>query len=183
MKIKICDIDLEIPARAKKWGLRIGIPALVLSVAAVALAAPVTFSAGQTLQATDLNNNFSYLVPSGAVVAFNLSSCPAGWSALAAAQGRTIIGVNSPAANGLSQRNLGDTVGEEEHTLSVAEMPVHSHQEIFAQNGGVTCSMGYTCDRDQSNLTGTAYNTSPAGGGAAHNVMQPSVALLYCQKN
>ncbi|MGH7298636.1 MAG: C1q-like domain-containing protein [Polyangiaceae bacterium] len=63
MKIKVVVVDLEIPPRTKKWGLRIGIPAVVLLAGgAIAYAAGmVTWSSGQTLTASDLNNNFSYL--------------------------------------------------------------------------------------------------------------------------
>jgi hypothetical protein len=62
MKLKIVIVDLEIPPRVKKWGLRLGIPVLVLSVAAVALAAPLhTWNTGDVLQATDLNGNFNNL--------------------------------------------------------------------------------------------------------------------------
>ncbi len=63
MKLKVVIVDLEIPRRAKKWGLRIGIPAAVLlGGGAVAYAAGlVTWSSGQTLQASDLNGNFTYV--------------------------------------------------------------------------------------------------------------------------
>jgi hypothetical protein len=63
MKIKVYVVDFEIPPRVKRWGLRIGIPvAVLLGGGAVAYAAGlVTWSQGQTLNASDLNNNFSYL--------------------------------------------------------------------------------------------------------------------------
>ena len=62
MRLKVYVIDFEIPARVKKWGRRLGIPAFVLSVAAVAFAAPLhVWATGDTLQATDLNGNFSNL--------------------------------------------------------------------------------------------------------------------------
>jgi C1q domain len=63
MKLKVVVVDLEIPPRMKRWGLRLGIPAVVLlGGGAIAYAAGlVTWSSGQTLQASDLNNNFSYL--------------------------------------------------------------------------------------------------------------------------
>jgi hypothetical protein len=63
MKVRVYVVDFEIPPRVKKWGLRIGIPAIVLSVAAAALAAaPLhTWSTGDMLQATDLNGNFTNL--------------------------------------------------------------------------------------------------------------------------
>jgi hypothetical protein len=63
MKLKVYVVDLEIPPRAKRWALRLGIPALALGIAAVALAAPPvhTWAATDTLTASDLNGNFSAL--------------------------------------------------------------------------------------------------------------------------
>ena len=63
MKLKVYVIDLEIPAKVKRCALRIGIPAVVLTVAAVALAAPAlhTWMQNDPLNATDLNANFSQL--------------------------------------------------------------------------------------------------------------------------
>jgi hypothetical protein len=62
MKLKVVIVDLEIPPRVKKWALRLGIPALVLSLAAVALAAPLhTWNTGDVLQAADLDGNFANL--------------------------------------------------------------------------------------------------------------------------
>ena len=209
MKLKVVIVDLAIPPRVKKWGLRLGIPvAVLLGGGAVAYASGlVTWSTGQTLQASDLNNNFTYLsgeisalqtsvsaipgVPSGAVVAFNMSACPTGWSALASAGGRVIIGVNASGGNGLSQRTLGEILGEETHILAVTEMPSHAHVQgdpkVFTNtiecgaNPGSICSfrVGSTTDGDSLGVP----TTTSAGGGEAHNNMQPSLALLYCQKN
>jgi hypothetical protein len=62
MKLKVYVIDLSIPPHAKKWGLRVGIPAAVLlGGGAIAYAGLVTWSSGQTLMAADLNGNFSFL--------------------------------------------------------------------------------------------------------------------------
>lgn len=63
MKIKFVVVDLEIPPRVKKWGLRIGIPlGVVLGWGAIAWAAGLTvWTNGQSLQAADLNANFDYL--------------------------------------------------------------------------------------------------------------------------
>jgi microcystin-dependent protein len=151
------------------------------------------------------------VVPSGAVVAFNLSACPAGWSPLSSAGGSTIIGVNPSGGNGLTQRNLGDTLGEEGHTMSVAEMPSHTHgvtdpghshtlgpQGAINQQGQPAVyesagACGLTCTNPSFNIVFQATVTGIAnagigvqaagGGGSAFNNMQPSIALLYCQKN
>ncbi len=79
MKINVDVIDLEIPPRVKRWGLRIGIPAVVLGTGAVALAGtPLhSWATNDTLQAVDLNGNFSNLqeqitalVPPGTIQAY-----------------------------------------------------------------------------------------------------------------
>ncbi|HEY3820576.1 MAG TPA: hypothetical protein VGL81_25595 [Polyangiaceae bacterium] len=62
MKLKVVVVDLEISTRAKRLALRIGLPVAALGVATVAYASvPVTFTAGGTLHAADLNTNFSAL--------------------------------------------------------------------------------------------------------------------------
>jgi C1q domain len=63
MNVKVVVVDLEIPPKVKKWGLRLGIPlAVILGGTAVAYAAGlVTWTSGQTLTAADLNANFSAL--------------------------------------------------------------------------------------------------------------------------
>jgi len=67
-------------------------------------------------------------------------------------RGRAVIGEgNGP---GLTSRPLGSRVGEETVTLSEAEMPVHTHT--------------------QSGIPGETY---AAGGGQAHENMQPSLAM------
>ncbi|MEO7035635.1 MAG: hypothetical protein ABI548_17050 [Polyangiaceae bacterium] len=124
------------------------------------------------------------LVPSGAVMAYNLPACPAGWVALPAAGGRTIVGVNPAGGNGLSQRSLGATVGEETHTMSVAELAPHTHSEHVANANGYTGIDGLPAG---SGLEGdthfTTFNTGATGTGVPFNNMQPSIAFLYCQKS
>jgi hypothetical protein len=63
MKLKVYVIDWEIPPRGKRWGLRVGIPlGLLLGGGAIAWAAGLhTWANGDTLNATDLNGNFTNL--------------------------------------------------------------------------------------------------------------------------
>lgn len=79
-----------------------------------------------------------------------------------------------------SNYRVGDTGGEETHTLTVAEMPNHSHEMNVWPNGkhyytpsGSTLlywwSSGYGPAIDQA--------TSAAGGGQAHNNMQPYIVV------
>jgi hypothetical protein len=140
------------------------------------------------------------VVPSGAVVAFNLSACPMGWSAFSAAGGRTLIGVNVDGGNGLSQRNLGDTPGEETHTMAISEMVSHTHTILIygTGSGPNEGTWNFTWNPSTGNsvfgsqsatpaILGGGYQNfmanQPAGGGTPFNQMQPSIALLYCVKN
>jgi microcystin-dependent protein len=86
MKIKIVVVDFEVPPRAKRWALRLGIPLAILGVAGVALAVPTLkqWTTGDTLTAADLNNSFQAVsVPAGTIVAWggagDVASVPAGW--------------------------------------------------------------------------------------------------------
>ncbi|MBM4251771.1 MAG: hypothetical protein FJ146_07350 [Deltaproteobacteria bacterium] len=63
------------------------------------------------------------LIPSGSVAYFNTSNCPAGWSELTAARGRTIMGL--PAGG-----TLAGTVGTSLTNLSnrtITDVPAHTH--------------------------------------------------------
>jgi microcystin-dependent protein len=83
---------------------------------------------------------------------------------------------------------LGQKTGEENHTLSVNEMPQHTHETFGSSDNGA--------GRDPTgNLLGKALNLYAApsnltpihdgsitnvGGGQAHNNMQPSCVLNFC---
>lgn len=76
------------------------------------------------------------------------------------------------AGSGLTSRALGDTVGEELHTLTTGEMPAHTHTIAMgntAASGGTFSAQGQT---SVGNLT-----TGSNGSGTPHNVMQPTSFL------
>jgi microcystin-dependent protein len=108
-------------------------------------------------------------------------------------RGRTIIGVGT--GSGLTARALAATGGEEAHVTTEAEMPLHGHPfrahylndgtpEYDSTGGFTTCN-----DNDASYAahTGAPSETAGqqiggAGGGAAHNNMQPFLALNWVIK-
>lgn len=119
-------------------------------------------------------------------------------------RGRTFVGLddmgNIPAGIIAGLTDLGKKVGAEKHTLVTAEMPVHKHGitvndsvpesiPIRAQGGGsFDAGSPYALSRvsgttgssdDAASLPQHKHTASAAdtGGGAAHNNVQPSIAI------
>lgn len=89
--------------------------------------------------------------------------------------GRVAIGVGTATgAAGATAHTLTQKGGEETHTLSVTEMPTHSHK-IPGYVGGPSGS-GWNWAGDGSTFTQDARST---GGDAAHNNMQPYLTMNY----
>lgn len=103
-------------------------------------------------------------------------------------QSRVPIGMGT--GPGLSNYQIGQTGGEENHTLLSTEMPQHSHfmtgsSEAPAQNSPAGGSLGTTARGVNSYTTGgnslspMASATSLAGGSQGHNNIQPYLAINY----
>jgi hypothetical protein len=114
-------------------------------------------------------------VPAGAIMAFNLSVCPAGWTEFSSLAGRVAVGAGKGA--GLAPRLVGDAGGEESHTLTIEEMPAHAHGYVDrrARNRG-PCAIA-ACSKQASDETRT---TAETGSGKAHNNMPPFYVVTYC---
>jgi hypothetical protein len=124
------------------------------------------------------------LVPTSAVVAFHAASCPDGWKEVEFTKGRVIIGVGESAD--LTSRHLLEKGGEEQHTLTIDEMPKHAHKfnwKGFSDKKQDEYGFGgseYNIHKDPNSKI---ENTSEEEGmGKPHNNMPPFVALLFCEK-
>jgi microcystin-dependent protein len=95
-------------------------------------------------------------------------------------RGRTLIGAGQ--GSGLTVRRLGDKLGEETHTLTIAEMPSHTHpynDPLIGDFPGLTHDTNGTTVEYAHVNEGT---TASAGGGQPHNLMPPSAVVNYLIK-
>ena len=87
-----------------------------------------------------------------------------------------------------SGHTLGERGGEQAHTLSIAELPTHTHQAMAsstnangaAPSGAVLGAASNTYGGATSLTTLSATSIASAGGSQAHLNMQPFLTLSFC---
>ena len=116
------------------------------------------------------------VLPKGLIVIWygNQNNIPAGWALCDGnndtpdLRGRFVLGVSD-------KYTVNSTGGEETHTLSVNEMPSHSH--TIRCNGGSGSGVEYVRYNGDSSMS-----TSSTGGNQPHNNMPPYYTLCYIMK-
>jgi microcystin-dependent protein len=115
-------------------------------------------------------------------------------------QGQVAMGMGNGA--GLTPRPIGQTGGEQNHTLTPNEMPLHSHAPNYTgtansltpggnlwapdPNGNITFAtsgneaMAVQALGANGNPTGPLPAINKAGGSQPHNNMAPSLVLNFC---
>lgn len=101
---------------------------------------------------------------------------PAGWEEYALLTGKMPIGFD--AANGDFDVVL-KTGGSKTHTLTVAEMPSHSHEMKYG-SAGTDANNQVKRDSDGDNYLGIT-STEDTGGGEAFNIMNPFRVVHFIQ--
>jgi len=112
------------------------------------------------------------------VTTFNLPDC----------RGRVLMGAG--AGGGLTNRNLGEYLGEENHVLSVNELAAHAHpyqdnghQHVFPNPFGLQVSGGpgggdwVSFGVSTTGMSGVGITIQNTGANWGHNNVQPSLAV------
>jgi hypothetical protein len=115
------------------------------------------------------------------------NGCPRGWRDLAEDEPAVFAGRMALAATGDGPYRYRATHGAATHTLSVAEMPAHSHRNPTRgrdNNSGTETGYPWALQATgQGNYEHHERRTERSGGGMPHNNMPPYVALYFCKKD
>lgn len=165
----------------------------VLTLIVLAMTATPCFSEAAATAAPAGATGAAGGIPAGAVMFFNLGTCPAGWAVLAGAQGRYLVGLTP---RGTLGQQVGSALRDREertvshHTHAVTD-PGHSHiiysvvdKDTGGQSGGAQPyfrRMQHPNDQTSITKTGTTGITvQPAG--EIRGTTAPYLQLLVCQK-
>lgn len=132
-----------------------------------------------SLKRLKLSTILDAIYPIGFVVTLGVSTNPATlfgigtWTAIA---GKVIVGID---AGQTEFDTLDETGGEKTHTLTVNEMPSHTHQGSFG-----TDDMNFNNTAAFMTADTTQYHTATnnTGGGSAHNNLQPYIVKYVWQR-
>ncbi len=178
---------------------------LFLGLAALTAQSLTSFASGQVVSASALNDNFNTLntkvsaletalaqiAPTGTIVAFNLTSCPSGWSAADGTGG-------APDLRGLFLRGLNDfgsaagtraDGNQDPDTRALASIQGHSlasHDHQTSRNLGGTWGELGTIGAGQKAYSGGGANNFGGGGNlrtgfAGGSETRPrNIGVIYC---
>lgn len=94
-------------------------------------------------------------------------------------KGKVPVGLDS---SDTSFDTIGETGGEKTHTLTIDEMPSHSHSTVSMCSfpGGVANTRtGYGYNEVELNKSSYGNSVANTGGGQAHNNLQPYIVMNY----
>lgn len=153
---------------------------------------------GQGSSQTFNQEHTKWDIPKGAIMAFNLSSCPKWWSRFAEADGRFIMGSNS---------NIKGKGGKSEINITISQLPPHyfyithgskwnswldeNPERTVAWMWDWIAKLGHSTRKDtyyyllwaEQWKIANAGRTNTIWNGQSINIQNPYIKLLYCQKD
>ena len=167
-----------------------GVETNATSIQGVSVEVPTAADDDKVMYYDHLNLKFDYLelstaIPTGIITLWSgsIANIPSGWALCDGSSGtpnltdRFVIHADADAAG---TNNVGDTGGASTHTLTVAEMPAHTHP-VDIKGNGITPG---TIISGSDNVGDPGVNppTESTGGGGAHNNRDRYYALAYIMK-
>lgn len=142
-----------------------------------------------TVSATDVrvNGNSVAVIPTGAIMAFDLTSCPSGWSEYTSARGRFLRGIDNGAGNDPDgTRVAGNTQADAFQGHNVA--PSNGWSTFWASGGSGSGrwpnGTGWGGSPDTSPLQGMPVSNGSDGTPRTANETRPkNVSVLFCRKS
>lgn len=129
-------------------------------------------------------------IPPGGIIMWSGSTVPDGWALCDGTNGTPDLRNAFPL--GAGTRAIGARGGEENVTLTVAQMPKHSHiEQFYSEIGRQYITHGVTTNLGTSNggtwdinvqKVGNEISTYITGGSEAHNNMPPYYVLAFIMK-
>lgn len=89
-------------------------------------------------------------------------------------QSGTVLVSKSSSSSSKFNASVGSVIGEEEHTLSVNEMPSHNHGILWGSNIGGNYARAISSNVNDVSSQITYDSIKNSGGGQSHNNIQPS---------
>lgn len=119
-------------------------------------------------------------IPIGGIIIWSgaIANIPSGWHICDGTEGTPDLTdrfVLHADADSDGTNNVGDTGGEKTHTLTINEMPSHTHNVPWGTSGG-SSTLSPTGGKQGDVVT------SSVGGGNAHNNRDKYYALAYIMK-
>jgi hypothetical protein len=94
--------------------------------------------------------------------------------------GRVPVGIDSSDTDFDTAEETG---GAKTHTLTIGEMPAHTHGGIFPSGGSGSFSQAFDVDNPNNGADlSSEKTTSSTGGGAAHNNLQPYIVVYMWKR-
>lgn len=160
-----------------------------------------TFTAGELVSASKINENFQMAAPEGAIMAFYLSACPSGWIAADGTnstpdlRGQFIRGLNSFGSAAGTRADGNEDLNGGARTLGDYQADAFQGHRHAAPSGGTfNINLGQTdvaigTPGSYRNTTTGTYTTDPVEGGSGFGASRTAtetrprnVALIYCMR-